>query len=270
MKSLKSFAAHHPVLFAVSLTVAWFVFLMLVTGMASGALRRPFGDGVTGTIGRLVTTACVLLLIWRIGWLGPAGITRAGGWQVWLLALAGLLYYAAAGLYSFYGQAAFDFSNLIRSPASHVTVLTQFFVSLCEEILFRGIVLYGLVRAWGETKRGLVGSVGLSALLFAGLHLTQVFSSGVSLSSALLLALQVWVISVWWGALVLWGGSLWPAVALHFAGNALLAVQGLVTPMLAPEVLVYRNLLAFSLVPGILGLGLLACSVHWKTAVESP
>jgi hypothetical protein len=62
---------------------------------------------------------------------------------------------------------AFDFSSLIRSSASRVTVLTNLTVASSEEILFRGLVLYALVRVWGDTKRGLVGSVVLTSLLFS-------------------------------------------------------------------------------------------------------
>ena len=54
--------------------------------------------------GRLAVTACVLLLIWRLGWLKASGVARLGRWQVWLLALAGMICFACAGLYSFYWQ----------------------------------------------------------------------------------------------------------------------------------------------------------------------
>ena len=258
MNTLKSIATNSPVLFAISLMMIWFVAGLVFMGIASGALRRPYGDAVTTTVGRLAITVCVLGLVWRFGWLEASGITRLGHWQVWVLAVVGMLYFAGASLYAFYGKGAFDMSNLIREPASRTIVLTQVVVSLSEELLFRGVMLYVLLHAWGHTRLGIIGSVVLSAVLFALMHITQVFTHGVSWSSALLLTAQTCISAVWWGAVVVWGGSLWPAVLLHFVINAAIPIQGLVTPMITPEILVYRRILWFSLPLGIVGIGLLA------------
>ncbi len=258
MNTLKSFATHSPVLFMICLMVVWFVAALVFMGIASGVLRKPYGDAVTTTVGRLIVTACVLWLIWRLGWLEASGITRLGRWQVWGLAVVGMLYFAGAALYAFYGKVAFDISSLIRAPAFSTTVLTHGVVSLSEELLFRGVMLYILLRAWGHTRLGVIGSVVLTAVLFALLHITQVFTHGASWSSVLLLTAQTCITAMWWGAVVAWGGSLWPAVLLHFVVNAVVAVQGLTKPMITPEILAYRRLLWFSLPLGILGIGLLA------------
>lgn len=191
------------------------------------------------------------------GWLDSSDFARLGQWQVWSIAFGGLIYFASASLYSFYGEIAFDFSNLIRPSASCTAVLTHFAASLSEEILFRGVVLYSLSRVWGDTKKGMFGSVVLASLLFAVLHLTHVFTAGASLTSALLLTVETFIISIYWGALVLWGGSIWPTVMLHFVGNAVVAVQGLTIPMVEPDILVYKRLLWFSILLGVLGVGLL-------------
>lgn len=270
MKKLKSFAARQPVVFVIGTMIVWFMVLLILTAIASSVLRRAYGDAVTATISRLVTTACVLWLNWRMGWLGSSGIARSGRWQVWLIALGGSGYFACAGLYAFFGEISFDFSNLIRSPASHAALITHFAVGLCEEILFRGVVLYGLVRVWGGTKKGLIKSVALTSLLFAALHLLQVFTSGVSLSSALVLAAETGIVSFGWGALVLWGGSIWPAVMLHFVSNAVVAVQGLVIPTVKPDILAYSHLLWFSMLLGMLGIGLLVRTAPRKIVPEVP
>ena len=257
MNALRSFATRHPVLFVLSLTIAWLVLLMLFTGIASSALHRPYGDAVTGTIGRLAITACTLLLVWRLGWLEAAGIARLGRWWVWLLALGGMTYFTLASLYSYFGKIHFDFSSLILIPEARAIVMTQFVVSLCEEILFRGVLLYSLVRAWGNTKRGMIGSVLLTSLIFAVLHMTNVFSYGVSLSSALLLTLETCLIAIWWGALVLQGKSIWIVVMLHLVGNAVIPVQSLTAPMVEPEISAIIQILLFSIPLGVLGIILL-------------
>jgi membrane protease YdiL (CAAX protease family) len=261
MNMFRSFTTDQPVLFVFCATIAWFVSVLAFTGMASSALRKPYGDAVTGTLGRLVVTACVLWLVWRLGWLEASGVTRLGSWQVWLIALGGLIYFACASLYAIYGKVAFDFAHLIQLPASRTTVLTQFVVSLSEEILFRGLVLYALTRVWGNSRQGLIASVALTSMLFAVLHLTHVFTHGSSPAEALLLTLEACITSIWWGALVLLGGSIWPAVVLHFIVNAVVALQGLAVPMIEPDILAYKRLLWFSIVLGVLGIGLLVQAV---------
>jgi membrane protease YdiL (CAAX protease family) len=266
MNFLRSFTTNQPVLFVFSATIAWFVLVMVFTGIASSALRKPFGDATTGTMGRLAVTACSLWLVWRLGWLQTSGVARLGSWQVWLFALGGLTYFTCASLYALYGKVAFDFSSLIRLPAARTTVLMQFVVGLSEEILFRGLVLYALTRVWGHTRVGLVGSVLLTSLLFAVLHITHVFSHGVSPSSALLLTLETFIISIWWGALVLLGGSIWPAVMLHFVVSVVVIVQGLTVPMVEPNILAYKWLLLFSILLGVIGIGLLVKALPLRSS----
>ncbi len=270
MSSLRSLATSHPVGFALSASIAWFVLLLVLTGIASSALDKPYGGAVTSTAGRLAVTACVLLLVWRLGWLEASGVGRLGSRQVWLIALTGLIYFACASLYSFYGKIAFDFSSLIRLPAAHTAVLTHLTASLSEEILFRGVILCGLARVWGNTTRGMIWSVVLTSLLFAVLHITQVFTHGVSLPSVLLLTVEAWVISIWWGALVLRGGSIWPAVMLHFVVNAVVAIQGLTVSLIESEIRAYTQILWFSVPLGMLGIGLLVRGDRHPIAPMAP
>jgi len=258
MNTIKSFSTNRPVLFVLILTIVWFMLGLVLTGVSSAVLQKPYGDATVTILGRGALTICILLLIWKLGWLDVSGITRLGSGRVWLVALGGLIYFTYASLYAFYGNASFDFSILARLPESRVTILMHFVVALSEEILFRGIVLYVLARAWGNTPQGLIGSVVFSSFLFAIMHATQIFTDRLEPSSALILVLETFIIAIWWGALVVAGGSIWQAVTLHFAGNATVVVQGLSTPMLVPELLVYKHFLWFSLVLGLIGIGLLA------------
>ncbi len=263
-------ARHHPIGFVLVVTIVWVVLLLVFMGVTSTILQKPYGDAMTVSIGRLAVTACVLFLAWRLDWLKASGISRLGSWQVWLLALGGLVYFASMNLYSFYGSVAFDFSSLLRLPDARAAVVTHFIAGLSEEILFRGLVLYALIRRWGNTTRGIFWGVLLASALFALVHITQVFTYGTSLSSALLLVLQAFMISIWWGALVVMGGSIWPAVVLHFVVNAVVAVQGLTTPMVEPEILAYTQLLWFSLPLGVLAIVLLAKAAPHLVTPEIP
>lgn len=266
--NISNLARKHPVGFVLILTILWVVMLLVFMIIATTVFHKPYGDAMTFSIGRLVVTACVLFLAWRLDWLGTSGISKSGSWQVWLLALGGLAYFASASLYSFYGRVAFDFSSLLRLPDAREIATSHFIAGLSEEILFRGLTLYALIRVWGNTTRGILGSVILVSALFALVHITQVFTYGTSPSTALLLVLQTFVISIWWGALVIMGGSIWPAVILHFVVNAVVAVQGLTTLMIEPGILAYRQLLWFSLPLGILAAGFLTKVTHQPVLAE--
>jgi membrane protease YdiL (CAAX protease family) len=267
---ISNFARHHPISFVLVLTVIWLVLLLIFMGITSTIFQTSYGDAMTVSISRLAVTACVLFLAWRLGWLKASGISRLGRWQVWLLALGGLTFFAIASLYSFYGRVAFDFSSLLRLPETRTAITTHFIAGLSEEILFRGLLLYALIRVWGSTIRGIIGSVFLMAVLFALVHLTQVFTYGTSLSSALILVLQTLVISIWWGALVVLGISIWPAVIFHFVGNAIVAVQGLTLPVIEPITLAYTQHFWFSLPLGVLATGLLAKTAPRSVVPKAP
>jgi membrane protease YdiL (CAAX protease family) len=168
-----------------------------------------------------------------------------------------MAYFTSASLYSFYGKISLEFFSLLQLPDYHTLISTHFVTAFSEEILFRGMVLYGLVRVWGSSKKGIFGSVFLTSLLFAVVHITQVFTHGVNLSSALILILETLIISFWWGALVLLSKSIWPAVILHFVVNTAVAAQGLLTPVITPEIFAYGRVLLFSIPLGIIGIWLL-------------
>lgn len=257
MKKIRSFAAHHPILFVLVVLVAWLAVWIAFLVILSNALQMPFTESAPMTLSRLLTILCVVLLLGRLGWLKDAGVTRAGSAWIWLIAVAGTAYIAPASLYSFFGKAAFAAPGLLQQPGSASILLSNLVVAVNEEIFFRGLVLLVLLRAWGAEKRGRIGSVLLTSLIFALPHLMQVFSGALPSRAVPLLLLQALVISFWWGALVVAGKSIWPAVLAHFVGNAIVALQGLTTQPIEPLTLGYQRLLLLSLLPGIAGIVLL-------------
>lgn len=268
--NISKLTTYHPVGFVIVLTIVWVVLLLVFMGVAATVFHWPYGGVMAISVGRLAVTTCVLFLMWRLDWLKASGIFKLGSWHVWLPTLGGMVYIASASLYAFIGKIVLDLSILLQQPDAHSVVITHFVAGLSEEILFRGLVLYALMQVWGKTSRGILGSVLLTAVLFALLHLTQVFTYGTTLASALVLVLQTFVISIWWGALVIKGGSIWPAVLSHFLGNAVVAVQGLTTPILEPGMMAFRLLLWFSLPLGVLAIGWLAKTKLYIVAFKVP
>lgn len=259
MGNFKSFLTKHPVLSIISLAISWLVLIMIFAGIASSLLKKEFGDPIILIIGHLAGIIYVFIFIWRPGWLKAAGITRSGTYQTWLIAIVGTVYFALAALYSFYGKLAFDFSNLFNLSSSGGIILTHTLVSIDEEMLFRGAILYILVRSWGNTQKGIYGSVILMSAIFAMFHIIWFISSGISLATVFLLA-EGMIISIWWAAMVLKGGSIWPAFFAHFVVNTVIALQGISGTIIQPDLQVYIKLFLFSLPLGIFGFWLTARS----------
>ena len=267
MKKLGSFATRHPIWFSLSVTFIWLILLIIISAFAYSEI---LSTSTVMVLGRLILAILALYILIRLRWLKSSGVTRAGNWLTWLIALVGTIYLIAGNLYAFFGLLYPRY--LITSDLTGLgqVLITSLAVALAEELLFRGIVLNSLVIAWGKSRRGLIAGVSVSALLFSIIHLTQVFTESLPISAALLLILQTFLISFWWGALVISGKSLWPAVMAHFAGNAAVAVQALFISPLVPSGVAYQRLLLISLLLGVLGiLLLLRLDIRFKPSRES-
>jgi membrane protease YdiL (CAAX protease family) len=264
MRTFKLFLIKHPVLSIISLTISWLILIMIFAGIASSLLKKGFGDPIVLFIGHFAGIICVFILLWRLGWLKSAGITQFGTYQTWFIAIIGTVYFALASLYSFYGTPSFDFSNLFNLSSSGGIITTQTVVCIDEEMLFRGAVLYILVRSWGNTQKGIFGSIILMSAVFALFHIIWFISSGISLATAFLLAEAI-IISIWWAALVLKGGSIWPAFLAHFVVNTVVALQGISGKIIQPDLQVYIKLLLFSLPLGIIGYWLTSKSADYQS-----
>jgi len=252
MSNLKSILTKHPVLSVLSLAISWLVLILIFAGLAASLLNKRLGDTTTLIIGHLAGIIFVFIFLWRPGWLKGAGITQSGTNQIWLIAIIGTLYFALASLYSFYGELAFDYSNLFNFSSSGALISMHTLVCIDEEMLFRGAILYILVRSWGNTQKGIFGSVILMSAIFALFHIIWFISSGISLATVFILAETV-IISIWWASIVLKGGSIWPAFLAHFVVNTVVALQGISGTMMQPDLQVYIKLFLFSLPLGIIG-----------------
>ena len=207
---------------------------MLASLAAAALLDNELTSNLAQSLGTLTATALILLLVWRLNWLQSAGITRLGSWRVWLLALAIMLYFYAAYRYTFFGTLASDVAYLLHLPEAWGVALRQLGVGTVEEILFRGILLYALVRAWGTTRRGLFAAILTPALLFGSLHILQL-ATGNSLSGTLLTIVIGLLSGIWMGALVLRWGTLWPGVAIHAFSNVVVNIGALAVIDFAPS-----------------------------------
>lgn len=257
MSRLKNLISKHPVLSVIAMALVWLVLLLVLAGMATTLLNSEYGNPDTMFVAHMVMFIGLLILLWRSGWLKPAGIARPGRPLIWLIAVVAMVYAAIAALYAFYGKCSFDFSNLNDFPASTDIIKSQLAVCLDEETLFRGIILYILILNFRGNIQGRLAAVTMMSVIFGLMHVLWVFFSGLSGLSALFLALQAIIISVWWAALVLAGGSIWPAFLAHFVVNTIIALQGLSHSIIQPDHLAYGKLLLFTIPLGMIAVWLI-------------
>jgi membrane protease YdiL (CAAX protease family) len=235
MKAIQRFAALHPLVFIILAALAWIVTGLAAAYLVAGALQASLADGLPQSLGTLAATVCLLLVMWRWGWLRAAGVTVLGSGRLWLLAAGLAVYVIVAYQLAFFGEITVDLSTLWDAGEAQAILSRQAVVGVVEETLFRGFLLYALVRVWGHTRRGLLAAVAAPAVIFGLSHIMQLLI-GNPLEHSLMTMINAFFVGLWYGALVLLGGSLWPAVLVHAATNASVQLAAAGLPNFDPSV----------------------------------
>lgn len=192
--------------------------LLLTIGAALGA--AGLGGVVASELGCVLAPSAVWLAWRRVpaavvgldgAWTGRRLLAIVGG----LIAGAGAFYLLAAGVESFIEArwptppAVADAMRRLLLPPSGARPLVVDLVGLAlvpaaaEELLFRGI-LFGALKP----RLGTTGAIVLSAVAFGLFHASPYRLAPATLGGLLL------------GVVRAASGSLWPAIAFHFANNA--------------------------------------------------
>lgn len=256
MAAIKTFTEKRPLISVLLILLFWFLASGLLATASAAVLDVPMTEAVPQMIGTLGATLVLLAIAGWLGWLSSIGILRLGSWQLWLITIPLFAYLIMAYLYGFFGDLSFDFGIFARSETAREMLLRGGIVGFVEETLFRGIILYVLVRAWGGSKRGLLLSVLVQAALFAVPHLLQAMA-GSSWDQVFMVIVNGFVSGVWWGVLVLLGGSLWPVMLLHGLSNLSVQVKSLSSASIEPAIAAYGRATLLELPLALLAIWLL-------------
>lgn len=222
MGKLRSFASRRPLLFVILLILSSLVIVSLAATLVVVLFRVDQADPILAPIAKLTATLFLVLLLSRFGWLKAAGVASWGSWKGWLVALVLLIYYLLELTYSFFGEFSF---SVPTAAVSGFRVPDAFIGGMFEEILFRGVVLYALVSAWGTTRRGVLQAVVISSLLFGAIHSINAIAGDPSeIPGQIGIALLE---GIWWAAIVLRWRSVWPTVLIHVVTNWALQTKAL-------------------------------------------
>lgn len=207
--------------------VLWLVVLLLYAILST--LGYPvyylFPKGDTGklyaeTSVRLIIFAVFVIILWRVNWIGISGVSRKGNWRAWLIAMFALLYLLPTKLYAFTGNISFNFGN---AEVFLGNLANYFAGAMVEEIMYRGIILTALVLVWGNSRAGLAKALVVSSLMFGALHLLNLINTPVL--EVLIQVVVVIIPGFFYAVLVQIGGSIWPAVVVHWLTNSVVNIQ---------------------------------------------
>lgn len=222
MKKFKNFALRRPFLFGLS-------FIVIYSFLATLAypVHYLFPDNEAGQVfgdasAKILIFVVFSLLLWRFGWFKASGLPGKGSWKIWLTTVVVLAYLGVLELFAFTGSLTLSFPD---PSLAFANLALDFGTGLVEETLYRAIVLIAMISAWGHTKNGIVKAVVLSSILFGMLHLLNIMVRPwqVVLFQALVVSLP----GVFYGAIVLTGKSLWPAILIHGLTNAVVNIQAI-------------------------------------------
>ena len=261
---MKAFAGKHPIAFSILATVLALVLYVLAGIAAAVASRDLITYQAIEAVGRLMSAALVVALLWHLGWLRDAGVHRSGRAVVWLLTAAVMAYQFAVTMIAFFGDLGFDVPNAAQAAA---VALNGSAAGVLEEVVFRGVVLFALINAWGRGERAILKAVLWSSVLFGGSHLIRL-ALGQPLGPVSLLTIDATISGIYYAAFVLYSRSLWPAIALHVALNASVGARAIGVPEFQETVTGWLIILAWEL--PLLVLGLFMVRMGSRVIAEQP
>jgi membrane protease YdiL (CAAX protease family) len=254
MKSVLRFGDRRPLIFVLAVLVAWLMLVSVISILVGTLFDKPIADPQIQAAGTLIATILLLFGAYRVGWIDRIGLVSFGTRSSWVVTLIVAIYVLLVNFYAFFGEFTFQIGALI-SPDALPILLQALRAGFVEEVVFRGIILYWLVSVWGKSNRGLFAALVVQAALFGALHALQVLG-GATPASAISNVLATFTFGLWIGALVVFTGSLWPAMLLHAVSNSFTLIKGLSSQWVTPYFLGYLRESLFELPLVLLGLWL--------------
>jgi membrane protease YdiL (CAAX protease family) len=222
VEKITDFALRRPLLSAISLILSSLVVEIFAGFLAVVLFRVEQTDPLFAPLVLLVTTLYLICLFWLFVWLKATGIAYLGSWQGWGVALVLLTYYLLELIFSFFGEFGF---SVPANAVSGLRVSSVLMIAIYEEVLFRGGILYVLVRGWGTNRTGVMKAVVVSALLFGAIHAINAITGDPS-EVVGQIAIAVFE-GIWLAAIVLRWGSIWSVILIHGVTNWVLQTKAL-------------------------------------------
>jgi membrane protease YdiL (CAAX protease family) len=219
MMRLQAFAERRPIVFAFVVTVG---FLLLLT-LPEIAVRGRGDETIeaAGILTRAVIAAGAFGLASALGWRERAGLAAPRRARPWALIVLPLVYLGLVYPFLFTGS----FAPNLRDPGLTALVGGDAFAAgVMEELIFRGLIFYALLRVWGRTRAGIVRASVVSSLFFSLPHVTNIFFGHQPLRVGAQI-LWAFLLGVAFAFLVYAGSNVWPTAFTHGAIDAIVTTN---------------------------------------------
>jgi membrane protease YdiL (CAAX protease family) len=252
-EALDRIAFEQPILFCSAVTI---LFIILLIGAILLGRKTSRGESLSHSgelLGRVLGASALALVVERLGWLGPAGFAFAGTPESWAITIVALIYVAVAFPYALTRSITYKSRD---SLAGRLIAMNAGSAALIEEVAFRGIILFVLVRAWEGSRQGVLGAVLVSSLFFSLVHLLNLLA-GEPIGRIAPQAVWSFLGGVFFASLVIRGMSIWPAVLLHASANIAVRLNLQSRPDFRPSARAYARLAGLAFPLAIVGIALL-------------
>jgi len=224
MKRFKRFAIHHPITFGF-IVILLYTLLSTLTWPITQVQPAPEGYEIGTALAKIVMAGCFLLILWRFGWLKVSGFSSLGGMQIWLIAGCLMIYNALLGAFAFTGNL---WGGLPAMSLLLSVLFYAFATSLLEETMYRGLLMTAMVKAWGNTRKGLFVVAILSGFFFASLHFINLIIRPFPVVALQVLGMTM--VGFVYASIVFSGRSIWPVIIFHSVVNAATGLQVIQNP----------------------------------------
>lgn len=240
MTALQSFATHRPLFFVISLAVldALFGLPFVVAFKLAGLDIVPLRLIIPG-----VQSVFILWLIWYLGWTKRSGLTGTVK-NVHLLWLPTLVAFIPV---LFYGTIAITWGWIV------FYAFALLFTGISEEGFARGIAIPALMR-YGKWAALLI-----AAVIFSAGHITNIFFEEFGLIEWIDKFAATFGFAIFYGAVFLRTGNLWPLIILHAVHDYSYLTSGTAGPFVAEAIDIQLHM-ALSVLIAAYGIYILAGS----------
>ena len=207
MNKIKKFSQQKPLLFVLAVCVIYCLFLNIPSPRFSVFPDKMVRDYLKELYGILWPVALSLLFGFRF-------IYHRKGFGATLMAGMFLLVLHTAILFLFLFDAFDKGAQWQTTPAIFLGILHMIGIGVREEVIFRGIVGNTLALKYATDKKGLWFAVIVSALLFGGVHMNNIFY-GVKLMGLMAQVVSACGAGLLFAAIYLRGGNIWVLMLIH-------------------------------------------------------
>jgi len=220
---LKRFATAHPVLFSmIFVPILPWTFGVLIAGIDWFTGEYFHGFEFHILLAQIPSLVAWIYILWRFGWFRSTGFLSNGRSSTWMMMLVFIVFEIVISICLHPGEYDDSFFHFSTSDFMFRTLPFYLIFAFVEEVAFRGLMLYCLFRAYGNSRSGIFIVVLFSSAIFGLYHIPKVLFADGGWVAVLNTSLSPFIGGIVYCALLLHGKCIWIPVLYHALSNTLL------------------------------------------------